>query len=220
MRVRSPTAGRPRIRPVDQPTAEQAAVIAKAPTRSDGTTRNIFATLAWHPQLLTRFNAFAGVFFRFGRLSAYDRELLVLRVACRTRCGYELAQHVELAREAGLADSTMLAVLEQPEAPSLGRAERLLVDAVDRLCASGSLDDHLWDRLAERYDEAQMLEVISIVGFYRYAADLLNVVGIEPEDRIDLRVSWMAEASPELGEQAFTEGAAHGVALGGREGRR
>jgi hypothetical protein len=114
----------------------------------------------------------------------------------------------------------MLAVLEQPEAPSLRRAEQLLVDVVDCLCASGSVDDDLWNRLAERYDEAQLLEVISIVGFYRYAADLLNVVGIEPEDSVDLRVSWMTEASPGVGERVLSQSPSHGEALGGRAGRR
>lgn len=182
-----------RITPVKDPTPEQAEAIAKAPVRLDGTVRNVFLTLAWHPMLLARFNAFAGTFFRFGRLSASERELIILRVASRARCAYELAQHVELARQAGLSDATMLAVLEQPGAPQLNSGERLLLQFTDAVFEKGRVEDSLWRQLGARYDEAQLLELISVVGFYRYAADLMNVIGIEPEDPIDLAVDWFTD---------------------------
>lgn len=176
-----------RLPPVSAPDEEQQAALAKAPTLPDGTVRNIFLTLAHHPLLLKRFNAFAGTFIAFGKLPADERELVILRVGKRADAAYELGQHLPLARDAGLADATIDAALADPPGDALSASERELVDFTDRLLDTGDVDDATWAALSGRYDEAQLVELLCLVGFYRMVADFLNVAGVELEDDMEVR---------------------------------
>jgi 4-carboxymuconolactone decarboxylase len=176
-----------RLAPVSAPNEEQEAALAKAPTLPDGTVRNIFLTLAHHPMLLKRFNAFAGTFIAFGKMPADEREVVILRVGMRAEAAYELGQHLPLARDAGLSDATIDAVLADPPGDALTAWERELVNFTDRLLDTGDVDDAAWTALAGRYDEAQLVELLCLVGFYRMVADFLNVAGVELEDDMEVR---------------------------------
>jgi 4-carboxymuconolactone decarboxylase len=175
-----------RLAPVSAPNEEQRAALEKAPTLPDGTVRNIFLTLAHHPMLLKRFNAFAGTFLAFGLIPADEREVVILRISARTGSAYELGQHLPIGREAGLSDEVMDAVLADPPGSELSDHYRLLVDFTDRFVAEGEVVDEVWDGLAARYDEAQLIELLCVTGFYRMAADFLNVVGVELEDDMEV----------------------------------
>jgi alkylhydroperoxidase family enzyme len=177
----------PRLPPVRTPDEAQREALAKAPTLPDGTVRNIFLTLAHHPMLLKRFNAFAGTFIRFGLVPADERELVILRVGARAEATYELGQHVPLARDAGLPDEIIDAALADPPGAALSGDQRLLIDFTDRLLDRGDVDDAAWSALAGRYDEAQLVELLCLVGFYRMVADFLNVAGVELEDDMEVR---------------------------------
>jgi 4-carboxymuconolactone decarboxylase len=172
----------PRLAPVSHLGSEERELLAKTPTCPDGSVRNIFLTLLHHPQLLKRFNAFAGTFMRFSSISPAEREAVVLRVATRTNCRYEIAQHVPIARDAGLDGDTILAILGQRTAAQLGERQELLMSVTDELLAEGTISDARWTALAEQYEPPALLELICLVGFYRMTADLLNVVGVELED--------------------------------------
>ncbi len=130
-----------RLGPVTEPDEAQQRILAKAPLRPDGQVRNIFLTLAHHPLLLKRFNAFAGTFFISGLVSDYDRELIVLRVAARIGSRYEYAQHLQLAREAGIDDATIAIAMLQPGSAAPTEGDALLLHATDALLADGDLDD-------------------------------------------------------------------------------
>lgn len=180
----------PRIPPVGEPDEEQLAALAKAPRLTDGSVRNIFGTLAHHPMLLKRFNAFSGTFFLSGKLSDYDRELLILRVAGRCGSRYEFGQHLPIGRAAGLDDERIGAILCQPGAPPLPAADQLLAAVADQLLESGIVDGPHWEQLSERFETDALLEVIFIVGFYRMTADFLATAGVELEEEPDLEIDW------------------------------
>jgi 4-carboxymuconolactone decarboxylase len=183
----------PRIDPVARPSSEQRELLSKVPARADGRTRNIFLTLLHHPLLLKRFNAFAGTFIRFGSLPADEREAIILRVATRTGCRYELAQHLPLARDTGLDDDTILAIVGEPMPVTLEGRHQLLMSVTDELLAEGGISDERWSALADQYETPALLELICLVGFYRLTADLLNVVGVELEEEIDVNVRSAAD---------------------------
>jgi 4-carboxymuconolactone decarboxylase len=176
-----------RLAPVNAPNEEQRAALAKAPTLPDGTVRNIFLTLAHHPLLLKRFNAFTGTFIAFGLLPADDRELVILRVGARADAPYELGQHFPIARDAGLPEAAIEAVLADPPGTALSDDQRLLVDFTDRLIDRGDVDEANWGALTARYDDAQLVELLCLVGAYRMVADFLNVAGVELEDDLEVR---------------------------------
>jgi AhpD family alkylhydroperoxidase len=184
-----------RIPPVSAPDEAQAQALAKTPALPGGQVRNIFTTLAWQPVLLQRFNALAGTFMRFSTISPYARELIVLRVAATIRCRYELGQHLPLAREAGLGDDTIAAVLDPPLRTGLDPGDVLLVALTDQVLAQGEVDDRTWDQLQAGYDEPQLIELLALVGLYRMIGDLLNVAGVELEPDMAAEVErWAARS--------------------------
>jgi 4-carboxymuconolactone decarboxylase len=181
---------KPRIAAVANPDSEQRELLEKAPTRDDGTVRNLFLTLARHPILLKRFNAFAGTFMRFGRLPPDERELVILRVAGRTGCAYEVVEHVPIARQEGLREDEIALALEQDGAGEPSPRQALLLGAADEMLSTGGLTDERWTALTALYDEAELLELVSLVGFYRMAADIMNIVRIEPEGPLPAVFDW------------------------------
>lgn len=180
----------PRISPVTELDESQRELLAKAPVREGGAVRNIFLTLAQSPLLLKRFNAFAGTFFISDLVSAYDRELIILRAARHVGSRYEYAQHLSIARDAGLSDHVIGAAMRQPDAPPVSDADQLLLDATDQFIADGDISDVIWERLTVRYSDAALLHVLFIIGLYRITGEILNTVGVTPEEEPDLVVDW------------------------------
>ncbi|CUU57089.1 alkylhydroperoxidase AhpD family core domain-containing protein [Parafrankia irregularis] len=140
----------------------------------------ILGLLARHSRVGGPWLAFNGRLLDAGTLDPRDRELLILRVASRTGCRYLWAEHVGLARSAGLTRERTAAVTEGPEAAGWAERDRDLLRATDQLVADHALDDALWARLASFLDERQLLEAIFVVGSYTCLAMVLNSVGLEP----------------------------------------
>jgi alkylhydroperoxidase family enzyme len=124
---------------------------------------------------------FAGKLLQGSKLSARDRELVILRVAWRCQARYEWAQHVGIAREAGLDDDEIRRVALGPSAEEWSTDDALLLRAVDELHDDHCLTDTTWARLAERYTEPQMIEIPMLAGHYALLAGALNSFGVQPE---------------------------------------
>ena len=60
--------------------------------------------------------------------------------------------------------------------------ERLVLEAADELHTSNTLGDSTWARLAERYDERQLIELPMLVGHYTMLAYALNSLGVQVEE--------------------------------------
>lgn len=141
----------------------------------------IFATFAHHPRLLKRWSAFGGLLLAGGTLPGRDRELLILRTASNTGADYEWAQHVRIGREAGLSDAEIEAVADPGIAAEWPPWEATVLAAADQLHDDNRIDDPTWAGLAERFDEAQLIELCMVVGQYHLVAFTLNSLGVELE---------------------------------------
>jgi 4-carboxymuconolactone decarboxylase len=144
---------------------------------------NIFATLVRHPGLFRKWLPFGGKLL-VGKLPARDRELLILRTGWNCRSDYEWAQHVRIARLAGLSDDEIARVREGAGAEGWSDHDALLLRAADELHAEACLSDATWARLAAHYDERQLVEVPMLVGHYHMLAFTLNSLGVQVEDDV------------------------------------
>ena len=61
-------------------------------------------------------------------------------------------------------------------------AEQALLALADSLHASASLDDALWQRLAEHFSEQQLIECLLLVGFYHAVSFVVNGLRVEREE--------------------------------------
>jgi 4-carboxymuconolactone decarboxylase len=170
---------KPRILPVESPSAEARETLAKLPAL-DGRPLNIFTTLAHHPLLLRRYIALGGVFLAFNQLPAREREIVILRVAWRTGSVYEFGQHTRIGLASGLDDDD-IARIASDGSQGWAPGEAALLQAVDDLQAVDRVADQTWAELSGRYTEAELLELLALIGFYRMTAGILNSAGVEAE---------------------------------------
>ena len=168
-----------RLRPVQNPSEEVQAIIAKGLTRPDGKPLNIFGTLANHPALLKRFNVLGGLFLSKGTLPEREREIVILRVGWNCRAVYEFGQHTIIAKRVGLTDAEISALVRKPSTYAWRAADALLIAMVDELCADDCVTDNTWQELAARWDEAQLAELVMLAGFYRMVSGFLNSTGVQ-----------------------------------------
>lgn len=176
-----PTSASPRIAPPPEYDHELRETLAKTLTTDTGEPLNVFGTLARHPALLKRFNALGGLFLAHGELPARDRELVILRVAWRARSVYEWGQHAVMGRRAGLSEEEVVRATGSPDDPAWSTQDRQTLAFTDELIDRDTVGDATWQAVASRWSDAQMLELVLLIGFYRMLAGFLNAVAVQPE---------------------------------------
>jgi alkylhydroperoxidase family enzyme len=113
-------------------------------------------------------------------LEPAQRELLILRVAWRTRSGYEWRAHRRMGGEAGLSDAQLQAIPDGPAADVWSPLERALLRAADEMIEGHGVGDETWAALGEHFGPAEILELLFLVGGYLCLAVVLNSAGLEP----------------------------------------
>ncbi len=113
------------------------------------------------------------------RLSPAHRELLILRVAWRTRSGYEWNQHSRMGIEAGLTTAQIEAMGDGPRADAWTPLERALLTAVDEIIDDHVVGDATWAALASHFGPAEIFELLFVVGAYLCLAGVLNSIGLQ-----------------------------------------
>lgn len=182
----------PRVTPVVDPEPDVADQLAKTLGDDRGVPLAIFRTMARHPRLMKRFNVLGGFFLTRGELPARERELVVLHTAWRSGCVYEWAQHVLIGGRSGLTPDEIERVARPDRAGEWSSADAALLRAADEVLEHADLSDTTWDGLGERFDHAQRVELVMLVGFYRMTAGFLNATGVQPDDGLP---GWPAGAT-------------------------
>jgi len=144
-------------------------------------TLNILRTIAHLPQLLGPFLGFSASLAMNGVLSRRDSELLALRAAWNCQSEFEWGHHVVYALAAGLTQEEVASIALGPEAENWNTADRTLLRAADQLALNQQIDDETWTALAERFSEAQLVEIPFVVGQYTMLSMVANSTGVELE---------------------------------------
>jgi alkylhydroperoxidase family enzyme len=146
---------------------------------------NVLTTLMRHPGLTGPFLAYNAVLLSAPSVEPRQRELMILRVAWRTRSIYEWAQHVRMARSCGVSADEIDAIADGADADLWSPLEADLLAATDELLDEYRIDDRTWARLSEQLDERQLMEVPFVVGTYTCLAMAFNSFGLELDPELD-----------------------------------
>jgi alkylhydroperoxidase family enzyme len=117
-------------------------------------------------------------------LTPRQREPIVLRVATLKRSGYEWAQHLLMARDAGMSDREIAALTYGRDYPLWDEHDRALLRSVDEVIQEGGIGDQTWVTLANHLDTERILDVIHTVGGYVTLAAVIQSLRLELEDDI------------------------------------
>lgn len=134
---------------------------------------NVLGLLAQHPALARAFLTFNVHLLTASALQARTRELAILRIAWRRRCRYEWAQHVQIARRAGITDEEIAGIR--------AGAATLINRAVDELDSDSCLSDETYRELAAELDDRQLMDLVFTIGTYGLLAMAFNTFAVELE---------------------------------------
>lgn len=169
----------PRIPPVVDPTPEVAEVFGKVLATPSGEVLNIFRTLAQNPRVLRRFSLLGGGLLTRGLLPDREREVVVLRVGWNCRSVYEFGQHTVIGEQAGLRPDEIAALTRPVDEHPWSDGDRALIALADDLCATDTVSDATWAALAGRWNQAELVELVVLAGFYRMVSGFLNATGVQ-----------------------------------------
>jgi 4-carboxymuconolactone decarboxylase len=177
-----------RISPAQPPySAEESAVIsAMMPPGSAADAPTLFRIFARNPALATAADAWGH--YLLGRrfsLTRRQRELVIDRVCARCRDEYEWGLHIEhWASRVSLSEAETAALAHGPaDDPVWPEPEALLLQVVDELHDRESLTDQTWRAASAQFDDAQLLDLIVLAGWYRAICLLNKTLRIPPEPR-------------------------------------
>ncbi len=127
---------------------------------------HVLGTFAHHPALAKAFLTFNNHVAGASTLSARVRELAILRISWLRHAEYEFVQHVILGMRAGLTAEEVERVQRGADAPEWEPEDADILRATDELHTHSRIQPGTWDRLAARFDTAQLMDLVFLVGCY------------------------------------------------------
>jgi len=177
---------KPRIAPLDPPYAPDvsAALVKWMPPSSGVEPLGLFRTLVKHSVLSDRMRPLGSALLGRGLLAARVRELLILRTCARCGAEYEWGVHATaFSATAGLDPENVGASARRSPGQLVDKADpdSLVMRLADELHDTATVSDALWAELAARWSEAELLEMIAVVGFYHLVSFTVNAARVERE---------------------------------------
>lgn len=152
-------------------------------TADDGSLNGPFGVMLHAPRVgISLQDLGAAIRYRTS-LSARIREIAILMVAQQAESAFEWWAHERVGRAVGLSDEEL-----RDLAAGQFRADDAVEDASAALCRAllegDSLPDDAYDAFVRQLGVEAMVELSTLVGYYRTLADLMRVfdVGVPSED--------------------------------------
>jgi 4-carboxymuconolactone decarboxylase len=171
----------PRI-PEAEWTPAQQSVARDIATGPRGELRGPFVPLIYSPQLAARVQS-VGEYLRFDTQLPDDLlEIAVLVTARHFRCANIWHSHRALASKAGLDRDIIAAIASDRRPDFLPERHAEIYDFCVELTHNNAVSDTTFDRLAERWNRATLIDVIGLCGYYAMLAMVLNAANIPLPD--------------------------------------
>jgi alkylhydroperoxidase family enzyme len=117
-------------------------------------------------------------------LSMRDREIVIDRVCARCECEYEWGVHMAFfAERVELTAEQITSITHgQPcDECWADDKDRLLIEVVDALHDTATIDDELWARVSEHFTHEQALDLFMLTGWYHAISFTANAARVPLE---------------------------------------
>ena len=127
------------------------------------------------PELLNRLQR-AGAYLRYeSALEPRLSEFVILLTARHWGNQYEWFAHERLALKAGLKPETAKAVAEGRRPAGMAADEEMVYDFIDELHRNRSVSDLSYQRVAQKFGERGVIDLVALDGYYATLAAIMNV---------------------------------------------
>jgi alkylhydroperoxidase family enzyme len=147
-----------------------------------GTPPNLYRCLGNHPKLVAAWTEFSKTLRYDTRTPRALRELVILRGAQLMRSEYEWAQHVGMARKAGVREAQIARLNSWSSSGEFDAKERAAL-ALAEAVTLGKVSDQVQAEALQHFDMHDYVELCIVAAFYAMVGRMLDAMGVplEPE---------------------------------------
>jgi alkylhydroperoxidase family enzyme len=149
-----------------------------------GTPPNLYRQLANHPRLIAAWSEFARTLRHDSRTPRALRELMILRGAQLMDSEYEWAQHLKMARKAGVREAQIDALASWKLSPEFDQKEKAALSLAEAV-THGQVGDDVYAEAMRHFDHQDYVELAVTAAFYAMVGRMLDAmhVQLEPDFR-------------------------------------
>jgi 4-carboxymuconolactone decarboxylase len=142
---------------------------------------SVFRVLANAPNVFGGWTHMVDELFASPTFDARMREVVILRVAHLQASPYEVGQHMVLARDAGLTEQQISAIVGAGDLDEAGFSptERAALDVVTELCTTHQLSDDSFAAAQGIFGDEAFTELLMLISCYYGLALVLNAADLE-----------------------------------------
>jgi len=177
----------PRIAPLQAPypPGVQEMLAKWMPPASEAEPLRLFRTLAVHAELMSRMRPLgSGILGARATVPPQLREIVIHRTCALTGAQYEWGVHaLAFGAPLGLSETQLRSSVHGHWSDACWEPEQASVFRLaDELHQTSTLSDQLWQALAARFQDAQIIELIVTAGWYHVIGYLCNGVRVQEEE--------------------------------------
>jgi len=142
-----------------------------------GTPPNLYRALGNHPQLVAAWNEFSKVLRHDTRTPRALRELVILRGGQLMHSEYEWAQHLPMARKAGVREEKINALAEWRTSKEFDEREKAAL-ALSEAVTQGRVSDDVYKQAMKHFDHHDYVELSIVAAFYAMVGRMLDAMAV------------------------------------------
>jgi len=171
----------PRIRAISYEKAEPAArEIFESYQRDRGNIPNMFRTVAYRPEILRTMIAHFRSVMETGSVGIKLKELVAIRTSQINHCEYCVASHSYIAQRFGWTEEQLNDLANFRTRTDFNAREKAALELAERESIfSENVDDELWNRLREHFDEGEIIELAAAIGLFNYFTRFNNALKLD-----------------------------------------
>jgi alkylhydroperoxidase family enzyme len=142
-----------------------------------GAPPNLYRALANHPELVAAWTEFSKVLRHDARTPRALRELVILRGAQLMGSEYEWAQHLPMARKAGVSEAQIGSLSSWKASTHFDAREKAAL-ALGEEVSAGRVSDAVHREAKRHFDDAEYVELALVAAFYAMVGRMLDAMGV------------------------------------------
>lgn len=144
----------------------------------EGRPINLFMVLGRNVPVMKRWNSLGHTLLT-GGVPDHTVEIVVLRTGWRCGSEYEFGMHVVRGSRFGVTSEEVSQLMnDQVDRMFWDATHADLLDMVDELCGEETISDEVWTRLAARWSDEDLVQLVVLCGYYRMVSCFMNAMRI------------------------------------------
>jgi 4-carboxymuconolactone decarboxylase len=148
-----------------------------------GTPPNLYKALANHPRLVAAWTEFSKTLRHDTRTPRALRELVILRGAQLMRSEYEWAQHLPMARKAGVREAQIKDLPNWKASAQFDAREKAAL-ALGEAVTRGHVTEEIYGEAMRHFDHHDYVELATVAAFYAMVGRMLDAMGVQLEPEV------------------------------------